>query len=232
LVRIGIDGIHISFDGATKETYETIKKGCNYEITISNIRYLLTKRGSKPIPEICFRYVITKINVHEMPSFIDMIHEHFGEFDIGHIEFVGLLHFPEIAHLFVESVPQDIMEDVYARAKKYGYTVRFAHPGRDLATTRYCTAWSEPYIMLGGYVLSCCAVLMSNRRPELREMAYGNIYDIPFTTIWESDRYKECRRIIPREDQPLPRMCDGCRAFNTYWRKEIHGIYEYRTIHN
>jgi len=213
LLDMGIDGIHISFDGATKETYEKVKVGCNYEQTIQNIRYLLAARGNRPFPEICFRYVITTFNVNEMPGFIDMIYREFGEYNIGHIEFVGLLYFPETKQYFVDRVPDEIIDEVYKRGEKYGYTVRLAHPGAALPSRRHCTAWSEPYFMMGGYVLSCCAVLMSNRRPALRRLAYGNINDKPFRDIWNSRRYRWVRENVNKEDSPMPHMCRGCRAY-------------------
>ena len=41
LVEIGIDGIYVSMDGATKKTYEKIKVGCNFDKAVENIKYLI-----------------------------------------------------------------------------------------------------------------------------------------------------------------------------------------------
>ena len=38
LVAMDVDGIYLSMDGASKQTYESIKRGCNYEKVLNNLR--------------------------------------------------------------------------------------------------------------------------------------------------------------------------------------------------
>lgn len=230
LVRIGVDTIYISFDAATKETYEKIKIGCNFEKTLNNIKTMLKikKDYKSPIPEIYFRYIVNKLNVHEMPQFVELVYD-LGKNLLGpgsRIEFTGLLYFPEVEHLFLPQIPESIKKETIKKAKKLKINISFVHPvhPKNLQPMHYCFAWQEPYIMIGGYVLPCCAVLMSNRREFLRKYAFGNIFEKSFREIWYSKRYSEFRKMVVNKRQKVPILCVGCRAFNTIYREEKYGI--------
>lgn len=232
LVRLGVDGIYISMDAATKETYEKIKVGCVFENTIQNIKNLLEakKKFNSPIPEICFRYVITRWNLHEMPEFVRLVRslaprEIWG--DMPKIHFVGLLVFPEIADLYVPELPEYILKETIRAAEESSDSVPvvFAHtePGK-FPSINKCLAWMEPYIMMGGYVLPCCAVLMSNKRPWLREHAFGNVLKEDFKDIWNSERYRRFRCSVNKPTAPVPTLCYGCRSYETFERARMYGV--------
>lgn len=70
LIESGLDDIRFSIDGATKKTFEAIRKGLNYEQVIENcLRFidLRNKNGKKPIIQI--RMVLQKENVGEEEMF-------------------------------------------------------------------------------------------------------------------------------------------------------------------
>jgi hypothetical protein len=62
-------------DGATKETYEYIKKGCNFENVLNNIKLLINykRKNRTPFPHLQFRYIMIKENVSEIPLFLDLL---------------------------------------------------------------------------------------------------------------------------------------------------------------
>lgn len=232
LVHLGVDGIYISMDGASKETYERIKVGCNFERTLQNIGHVLeAKRAlASPIPEICFRFAITKWNLYEMPDFVRLIRhlapkDDWG--DMAKIHFVGLLTFPEIESLHVSKLPRGLVAETLETSEgdPESLPVILAHTEPEkFPNITSCLAWMEPYIMMGGYVLPCCAVLMSNRRPWLRNHAFGNAFDQSFRQIWSSPRYTRFRRMVNRPDAPVPALCQGCRSYNTLERERLHGV--------
>jgi MoaA/NifB/PqqE/SkfB family radical SAM enzyme len=232
LIEIGVDGIWISWDAATKETYEKMKVGCNFEKGLNNIKNLiaLKKKMRSPIPELCFRYIVTTLNVHEMPQFIELVHSLGDRGALGDgsgIEFAGLLIFDEVKHLFVEEVPEDILQDTKKEAKELNVHVSFAHSSRSkLRPLERCRAWAEPYIMMGGYVMPCCAVLQNNNRDFLRKHAFGNMLETPFKEIWYSKRYKKFRQMIPKKDEKVPILCRGCRAYDASYREKRYGLSE------
>ncbi len=229
LIECGVDGIYISFDAATKETYEFIKSGCKFDRTIKNIRDLieLKKKKGSPIPQLCFRYVVNTLNYLEMPDYIDLIHSLGANDEIGddfYIEFVGLLYYPQTAKYFLEKIPEEIIDEVKQRSERHHIRVQYSHPGREIPDLCACSAFVEPYIMMGGYVLPCCQVLQSNDRDHLRKYAFGNVNETSFKDIWYSERYKNFRKMIPNPQGKVPILCQGCRAYNTEPRKEKYGV--------
>lgn len=225
MIELGVNCIWISMDGATKETYEKIKVGCSFDRAVNNIRRFLElkKELGSPIPTLCFRFIVNKLNVHEMPKFVELIHS-FGDLgDDYSVQFAGVLKFKEIEHLYIERIPEDILNETVLRAKELGIRVSFSH-STDSESISNCVAWAEPYIMIGGYVLPCCAILMSNKRDFLRKYAFGNLNEKSFKEIWNSERYKKFRKMVPRRGGEVPILCAGCRAYDTTEREKLYGI--------
>jgi len=227
LIEMGVDGIYLSIDAATQETYERIKVGCKFDRVITNLKNFieLKKKMGSPIPELCIRYTLTKYNVNEIPKFMDLMHslgkrEDFG--DGSRIDFGGLLEFNEIEHLRPGDIPENIIDQITKKRKEYNLRFLFQHTeGQNNPPVNCCIFWMEPYVMMGGYVLPCCQVLMSNKRAFLRGHAFGNIFEKPMKEIWNSQRYKEFRKSVTDDKVKLPLFCKGCRAFNTKYRERI-----------
>lgn len=224
IMETGVDRIEVSMDGATKETYEKIKSGCDFNKVIDNLRTLfrLKREMNWPIPEICFHYIITTLNVHEMPQFVELIHSLGDGNSLGpgsYINFSGLLKFEEIMDLVAE-VPTEIMKTVEKKAKELNIGVMWTHHSHiEKPSITKCVAWSEPYVMMGGYIVSCCGVLMSNRRPFLREHCFGNLLQKSFKDIWCSESYRKFREMVPKPEGEIPTLCKGCRVFDTSGRE-------------
>jgi len=224
IMEIGVDRIEVSMDGATKETYEKIKRRCDFNKVIDNLKTLfrLKREMNWPFPEICFHYIITTLNVHEMPQFVELIHSLGDGNSLGpgsYINFSGLLEFEEIKDLVTE-VPTEIMKSVEKKAKELNISVMWTHPSHQVKPPiTKCVAWSEPYVMMGGHVVSCCGVLMSNRRPFLREHSFGNLLQTSFKDIWCSQNYRKFREMVPKPEGEIPALCKDCRVFDTNCRE-------------
>jgi len=232
LVKLGVDGIYISMDGATKETYNSVKVGCDFDRVIKNIKTLIEikKKMNSPIPELCFRFVITTQNVHEMPKYLELINSIGSKKDLGdgsRTEFCGLLEFEQIKHLKVNKLPKDLLQTTIQKAKEQNIDVMFCHaePGTH-PPVEHCLAWMEPYITISGHVIPCCSVLMSNKRTFLRQHSFGNVFEKSFQEIWFSPRYVKFRNQVNKEKNKLPLFCKGCRAYDTSRREKYYGIDE------
>jgi MoaA/NifB/PqqE/SkfB family radical SAM enzyme len=70
LIDIGLNWICFSIDGADKKTYESIRRGSNFDTVCSNIQYLTEKRNAKS-PLVMINFVIMDINCHQLE---DVIH--------------------------------------------------------------------------------------------------------------------------------------------------------------
>lgn len=231
LVDLRVDGIYLSMDAATAETYERLKVGCKFERTLGNIRDFLRvrKEAGSPVPELNFRYIVTTENVQEMPAFVDLLGGLFREVGIQcrtRLEFAGLLFFPAIEHLFLPEVPEEIQRATAEAGERNGIPVDYAHASvQDLPPMRMCRAWMEPYIMTGGYVMPCCQVLQNNDRPYLRQHCLGNVYETPFRQLWSSRRYRRYRELVASANGQVPALCKGCRAYDTTAREQAYGIW-------
>ncbi|MFH1462582.1 MAG: SPASM domain-containing protein [bacterium] len=227
LIELGVNCIWISMDGATKETYEKIKVGCNFEKALRNIKELLRlkKELGSPFPTLCFRFIVNKLNYQEMPKMVELVHS-LGDLGEGsRLEFTGLLTFKEIEHLAMLNVPEEAIQETRKRAKELGLGISFSHLQKPkLPSINKCTAWMEPYIMIGGYVLPCCAILMSNRRDFLRKHAFGSLNEKSFEEIWNSERYKKFRKMVLDKKAKVPILCAGCRGYDTSEREKKFGI--------
>jgi radical SAM protein with 4Fe4S-binding SPASM domain len=70
-----LDDITVSIDGASKATYEGIRRGSSYEKVLSNIRLFNRLRDSlEPAarPRLILNYVLMRRNVEEMPEFVKL----------------------------------------------------------------------------------------------------------------------------------------------------------------
>lgn len=227
-----VNGIYISMDAATKETYEKIKIGCDYDQVIENLKNIIAykRRNNTPFPHLCFRYIIIEDNVKEISMFIDLINsmakprEWGGSTSI--IEFTGLLYFDEIQKYHVAKIPENIINEVLKKRGE-GIDFLFSHAEEEYnPPIEQCAAWLEPYVMLPGYVLPCCAVMMSNRRPFLRKYSFGNAFKDSFKNIWRNEYYTKFRSMVNDPDKPVPKICAGCRAFRTKERIKRNGVWD------
>ena len=228
IITLGINSIYISFDAATRKTYERIKKGCNYEKALDNIRLLLgmKERMKSPFPVLHFRFIITRLNYREMPDYINLISSLKNRGVRARVELVGLLSFPGIEQYYMplDDIPEDILCQTLENAIEHNINLHLSHAGTTLPSMGSCGAWTEPYILIGGEVISCCAIIMSNNRAFLRDNTFGNAYKTPFLDIWKSHKYRGFRRLVNRTDGKVPKTCYGCRAYDTAERAEKFGI--------
>lgn len=72
LIEAGLDRIIFSVDGATKETYEKIRAGSNFDTVVSNIRKFVEIRDGMGLKRPCVRVQMVKMkeNEHEVEEFI------------------------------------------------------------------------------------------------------------------------------------------------------------------
>jgi len=74
LVDAGLDYIIFSIDGATKETYETIRKGADFKRLLDNVNYLLEYRKARNLkkPIIRIQFIKMKENIAEVSAFYEI----------------------------------------------------------------------------------------------------------------------------------------------------------------
>lgn len=219
LVEIGIEKIHLSIDAATKETYEKIRVGTNFEKVLNNVKNLIRIKTEQktPLPEVWFHYIITKLNFHEIPKFIELVHslvERHGN-PATLIFFSNLLYFEEVKDLLTE-LPSDIKLTAEKKARELNVFVSWNENIRPVKPITMCTRWTEPFILVTGHVQPCCAINEANERKFQEENSFGNLLERPFSQIWRSE-YREFIKKI--HSNKLPKICKNCRTFDLRKRK-------------
>ena len=74
--------VTFSMDGATRDTYNSVRTGADFDQVIDNIRRFAEKRMEMPAekrPRMNFNYIMMKRTVAEAPRFVEMVHELGGD---------------------------------------------------------------------------------------------------------------------------------------------------------
>jgi MoaA/NifB/PqqE/SkfB family radical SAM enzyme len=68
LIESGLDKIYFSVDGYTKETFEAVRQGLDFDTVVANITNFMALRNrlGKTKPFVTIRSVDTKLNTHEL----------------------------------------------------------------------------------------------------------------------------------------------------------------------
>lgn len=230
IVELGINSIYVSFDAATKESYETLKKGCDYERALGNIKKLLTmkERLGSPFPVVHFRFLVTSLNYMEMPEYIELIAGLKNRGVRARVEFIGLIKFQGIENYYMalSDIPEEILLRTFENALKHGINLYFSHSDdSSLPPMSDCVRWTEPFVLVDGYVISDCAILMQSSRDFLREHSFGNVFETPVMDIWNSEGYRNFRKQVVTANEKVPESCVFCCAFDIHSRQERCGVF-------
>lgn len=216
LLDLGLDTIFISIDGATKETYEKIRVGSDFDRVVANIRRFmeLKKERKTYFPEVRFHYVINKLNLSEIIAFMELAKSLGGEI----IFFTRLLHsFKEVRDMAVEVSP-DLSARVHERAKELGLYITW---NTDVCTNKapisHCNAWITPFVYVSGDVVPCCAMNEANIRDFQKQNSLGNVFQQSFKEIWRGEKFSNFRRELQSGSTPL--LCRDCPMFETKAKK-------------
>ncbi len=213
LIDLKVDKMFVSLDAATKETYERIRCGSDFERVIGNIRTLLElkkERGAR-YPELAFHFIANRLNYREIPDYVDLIISLCGETPVR-AQFTRMLHnFRETENLFIE-IPPEIIAEAKRRARGTPVTLIW---NEDVPAVKppisQCTAWTMPFIFVTGEVINCCASNEANARNFQKKHGFGNVFEQRFREIWNSKGYRDFRnRVLSGR---VPAACIDCPIF-------------------
>jgi MoaA/NifB/PqqE/SkfB family radical SAM enzyme len=218
----GVTVVVVSVDGATKRTYEAIRRGADFDVLLRNVERLVRRRAAlgRSLPKIRFGVVLMRSNVEELEDIVTLAWrmgaEELNFFHMVAYDGLGMERESLVHH---KALSNRCLERAIERAREVGLSVVHAPkpfalgqppaPGRSRApaagpftSTPYCRfPFFHVAINAGGQLLPCPF--------SHGEAAYGVVSDeTSFESIWLGPRFMELRRRILAGDPPA--MCRRC----------------------
>ncbi|MDQ6644784.1 MAG: radical SAM protein [Chloroflexota bacterium] len=225
LIDAGLDEYRLSMDGATRETYATVRGVDAFDKIWRNIKafIILQQEQNASKPAVSLWFTAMRENLHELPILIDLASEH----GVREIYLQRLVYFEEgLAHskqaLFRRSTSEELalIRDCEQLCQERGITFRAAGsatPTESIVRDFGDRPWSGcqrpytlTYITSSGNVLSCCFAPFGHRsaREYQEERVLGNVFKESIAEIWRGERYEAFRRAF-ESDHPA-RHCAQC----------------------
>lgn len=184
ILESGFDLVSFSIDGATKETYESIRVNANFEKVISNIQTFIgiRRKCKKTKPIINMQILVMKETRNEVRDFISFWNERLDKQDI----------------IFIRDVDT------------FGGQVEDRRLNHQLPNVRRIPCvqlWRDLAISKDGLVTVCC-------KDVLYKLCVGDILKNSIAEIWSNKEWEAIRRIhrAARWDE-IP-LCKNCSEWN------------------
>jgi radical SAM protein with 4Fe4S-binding SPASM domain len=217
LVKSNLTHLYISIDGASKETYETIRLGAKLDTFIKNLECLIDLKnqlGSKT-PTIRFQYVLLPENLHEVNKIIPLL----AQFKPDKFLFIHK-NFKKPTQINYKNEIRAVLVDALKECVKYNIGFREvpiscvtleeilnAYGKENTKSPQLVNCCLDPWnfmiIKPNGDVLPC---------PHISVSA-GNIVNNDIDKVWNNDVYQTLRAAW--NNKKPPDMCKDCPYYNT-----------------
>lgn len=182
-----LDIIAISVDGATKETYEKIRRGGKFEDVIRNTQRLTAlKKKIRAPTHIRINFVCSMLNIREIPEMVVLA----SQLGVDGLEIRMLREAfqwrpkPKYKQTIDDlSVSFSSVKKHIPPKSKIELSVETPRPTFPICDWPFKTC----YITEDGFVTPCCNV------PE-PGISFGNVFNTPLAEIWNNQLYREFRR--------------------------------------
>lgn len=187
------DRFIISLDGATKETYEEVRKGGDFDKVVKNIRKLTKVEDKWGRSFVELQFIVTSKNRHEIPLFRKLCKE-LGV-DNGYTKSL-LVYQGTDNKEYVDTVKGYFTEDTARYDKVDGELVLKNTDGG-------CPEIQNAVITVDGDVVMCCFDVHG-------EYTFGNCIRRGLDEIWDDEAYRYFRREVMEK-----RFLGTCKFCNT-----------------
>jgi len=213
IVSSGLEELWISLDGATKQTYEGIRIGADFNKVLENIKLLLDAKGKNRKPEVGIWFVAMKENIQEFPLLVELA----AKLGIQRVCVEAVDDWGKKA--VKKKINEEKLQLTFMSVKEYirkaldvskekGVKLEFNslldvlfNLGQGRKYTCWAPWWSC-FITADGYVTPCC------KRPDPRVFNFGNVFEQNFKVIWNSPQYMAFRQNL-KNGKP-PKVCIDC----------------------
>lgn len=218
IVNNRVSQVLISFDGATEETYESLRRGAKFQLAIDNIAAFCEYRRSqnKPSPYIFLAVTLMRPNQREIVQLVELAKKiGVDAIIVSHLKILDasltrLEPDPDVVSISVEEAAHR------ARELHIAFTNAIPLPHKpergdgepiDTRSYRRCLRpWGTTNITIDGHVTPCCYITRHT------ELCMGNIYEKSFIEIWNDEPYQKLRTAL-RTGQTAGLVCDRCQDY-------------------
>jgi radical SAM protein with 4Fe4S-binding SPASM domain len=199
LIKAKLDVLTVSFDGATKETFEKIRVGAVFEEVVENVRLLLRlkREMNTAKPKVYLNSTVREENVGEIPAMIKMAE------DLG-VNGIVFMKQAVPGEKYWESSVFSLLANEKFYSEKIEVTGCLDQMQSMCCVARTC------YITFDGKVLPCYPIYELIPREEYGHYEMGDLTKQHFSDIWFSRRYRQFRKGIVY-GMSLP-FCESCFA--------------------
>lgn len=224
LIETGLDWMIVSIDGATRETYNRIRIGGDFDRLVARLDMLnrLKKEMGYERPFLRFNVILSRLNLDELPRFVDLAHEK----QVAEVYFQHLVPFQglDLKHetLFYENRRKvgEVFERTRERARRLGVRLGdlhdmrsplqcfgdlvsdFARRLRSRSNGILCNRiWMSVIFSARGDVFPCFC--------WFNEPPMGNIRERSFRDVWQDEPYQRLRDELQGK-RPARRHCVEC----------------------
>jgi len=182
MLKSGITRLRFSLDAATKETFEKVRLGAEYDVTMKNIeRFLKIKKDERyNLPVVGVNFVKQKANEHEEEKFMDMW--------MDKVDFIVIQEFqpPDVDNDYSNFLPsqsdyrEKLMNDFHCQQP-----------------------WQRVLIRSTGEICPCCAFFST-------ELSLGNIKDKTIYESWNGEEMRSLRQLHKNGSFAENSWCKKC----------------------
>ncbi len=219
LLESGLDLLTFSLDGATKETYEGIRIGANFEEVVENILRciaLAKEQRNFPPPELRVLFVLQNQNVHEYEACLTLQRKLGLKIQLVPVKYLDQ---KEVAASCAASASAlvdlekalqlKLQEDLSPDAQEL--YKRWLNVARKMCVStppgKVCLKpWTTSYIDARGDVYPCCLAV-----DEKQSLKMGSVLTDSFRSVWHGEKYQAYRKNMLGARGQVP-ICAGCPA--------------------
>jgi molybdenum cofactor biosynthesis enzyme MoaA len=192
VIEAGVTQVQISADGATKETYERIRRGARFETLLRNIQDLTDRKQElqRSSPRLQFNVVLMKSNLEELEYYVDLAEQ------LG-VEWIAARHLLQITGLNMEH--ESLTHD---RARANRYFKRFLRRAEESKTVKVI---SFPDLFDGERLEAADRVASSSVASTLNRISAGVALSLPQLSPAKTRIRRPVTVRILREIRRIPR---------------------------
>jgi radical SAM protein with 4Fe4S-binding SPASM domain len=188
LIESGLTRIMISLDALTKEVYEKIRIGSDYDKVLNNLETMLSlrKQLNSITPLVRVSIVKTSLNEAQLDDFV--------EYWSKKVDFVAIQQYENFSYGDDSSNEDDLIkEDLRAASAMNSYKDEF----------QCTTPWARMLIRHDGTVLPCCSW-------HGLSLKMGNVFENSLDEIWNSTAWKKLRILHKEGRWADHKICRHC----------------------